>query len=116
MSETTTAPAAKTARTRKPATPPITPPAPPVAPKPAAPKAAPPAPAPEPKAKTAADYRREIDLLIIAKAGDLVIEYVPAALRDQVAQMIANQLHHMSTKKLGWPEGALPKPERSDWA
>jgi hypothetical protein len=116
-----TVPAAKTTAARKPRAakpqPPITKPAPAVAPK-RAPKAA---PAPEPVAqaaepkKTATDYRREIDLLIITAAGELVTAHVPAELRGQVARLIANQLHHMSTPKAGWPSAVLPTPERSDW-
>jgi hypothetical protein len=68
-----------------------------------------------PKVKSAADYRREIDVLIIQAAGSLVEEHVPDDLRAKVAQLIANQLHHLSTPKAGWP-GILPKPERAEWA
>lgn len=106
MTEQTTAPTAKTTAARKPR----------------AAKAAPkPTPAPEPAKveqpkKTANDYRREIDLLIIQAAGEIVSARVPAEQRDAVAQAIANQLHHLSTKKLGWPAGVLPTPDRSDWA
>lgn len=86
--------------------------------KPRATKAAPapePTPAPEPKAKTAADYRKEIDLAIIAAAGDLVKANVPADLREHVAKLIANQLHHLVTPANGWPSEILPKPDRSEW-
>jgi hypothetical protein len=68
-----------------------------------------------PKVKSAADYRREIDVLIIQAAGSLVEEHVPDDLRAKVAQLIANQLHHLSTPKAGWP-GILPLPERAEWA
>jgi hypothetical protein len=68
-----------------------------------------------PKVKSAADYRREIDVLIIQAAGSLVEEHVPDDLRPKVAQLIANQLHHLSTPKAGWP-GILPLPERAEWA
>ena len=115
---------AKPARTRKPraaAQPPVTPPAPAVAPRPAkaAPaKAAPapaPAPAPEPKKPTTADYRNEIDQAIIRAAGELVKQMVPADLHGHVSQLIANQLHHLSTPKQGWPSDILPRPNRSEW-
>jgi hypothetical protein len=111
MTETTTT-AAKTTRTRKPRAakpaPPITPPAPPVAPQPVASEE-------QPKAKTPTDYRKEIDLAIITAAGALVAERVPEEMRPVVARLIANQLHHLSTPKTGWPTDHLPKPERSDW-
>lgn len=68
-----------------------------------------------PKAKTAADYRREIDLAIITAAGELVKEQVPEELREQVARLISNQLHHMSSPANGWPTEVLPTPDRSDW-
>jgi len=106
----TPAPAAKPATTRKPRAKkpaPAATPAPPVAP------VTP--PAPEPKPKTPADYRREIDLAIIAAAGELVKNSVPDALRPVVARLIANQLHHLSSPSGGWPTEHLPKPERSDW-
>jgi hypothetical protein len=110
MTETTTT-TVKTTPARKPRTPKAIPAK--VAPaKVAAPA---PAPAPEQAKKTAADYRKEIDLLIITAAGALVTEHVPAELREQVARLIANQLHHLSTPKAGWPSAVLPKPERSDW-
>ena len=70
---------------------------------------------PKAKEKTATDYRREVDLAIIQAAGNLVDEIVPAKLRKEVAVLIANQLHHLSTPKAGWPAKNLPKPDRSDW-
>lgn len=69
----------------------------------------------QPKAKTAADYRKEIDLAIITAAGEMVTERVPEQLREQVARLIANQLHHLSTPSGGWPTEVLPTPDRSDW-
>ena len=69
----------------------------------------------QPREPTAADYRREIDLAIITAAGELVKERVPEALRERVARLMANQLHHMSSPAIGWPSDILPTPERSDW-
>jgi len=123
---TETAAPAKATRPRKPraaAQPPVTPPAPAVAPKPAAAKKTPakaapapaPAPAPEPKKPTTADYRNEIDQAIIRAAGELVKQMVPADLHGHVSQLIANQLHHLSTPKQGWPSDILPRPNRSEW-
>jgi len=63
----------------------------------------------------AADWRRTVDLAIIIAAGDLVTELVPEKHRDEVANLIANQLHHLSTPALGWPSTVLPTPDRSDW-
>lgn len=99
-----TKPARQTRTTKTPATP-----ATPAAKTPAQTKAA-----EQAKPKTAAEWRREIDLLLIRAAGDLVKEHVPTGLRAEVSQLIANQLHHLSTPKAGWPS-SLPKPQRSDW-
>jgi len=71
--------------------------------------------APTVKPRTATDWRRDVDLAIIMAAGDLVAELVPAEHRDEVARLIANQLHHLSTPALGWPSAVLPTPARSDW-
>src|SRR2546423_1899537 len=60
------------------------------------PKAAKPEPTPEPKPKTAQALIREVDQAVIAAAGQLV-EKLPAEVRDEVAQAVANQLHHLST-------------------
>jgi hypothetical protein len=67
------------------------------------------------KPTSATDWRRTIDLAIITAAGNLVTELVPEEMRDDVAKLIANQLHHLSTPALGWPSEVLPQPERSDW-
>ena len=67
------------------------------------------------KARTAADWRRDVDLAIIMAAGDLVKELVPAEHQAEVAKLISNQLHHLSTPVLGWPTGNLPVPDRSNW-
>lgn len=64
--------------------------------------------------KTASDYRREVDAALIKAAGNLVPEIVPEQFRAEVAQMISNQLHHLSTPAIGW-ESALPKPDRAGW-
>jgi len=82
-----------------------------------APKPAP-APAPAPKDKTAAAFVRELDLALIAAAGELFERAdIPAKMRRDVAQSFANQLHHLSRPALGWPaDGKLPRPVRSDWA
>lgn len=67
------------------------------------------------KPPTARDIARKVDLAIIAAASKLVDELAPAPLRDEVARLIANQLHHLSTPALGWPAANLPRPDRSDW-
>lgn len=103
---------------------PTAPPAPAAAPAPApatdligmlgfAPRPA--APAKPARAKNAQDWARDVDLAIIAAAGNLVEELVPEEFRATVARRIAQQLHHMSTPKLGWPSLTLPRPDRSDW-
>jgi len=71
--------------------------------------------APAAKPRTAVDYRRDVDAAIIAKAGELVSDLVPEEMRDEVARLIANQLHHLSNPTLGWPSDVLPTPDRSDW-
>jgi hypothetical protein len=65
--------------------------------------------------KNAADFRRDVDLAIIAAADKLVTEMVPEEFRAEAARIIANQLHHLSTPALGWPAATLPKPDRSGW-
>lgn len=72
-------------------------------------------PAKPARAKNAADWRRDVDLAIIAYAGNLVAGMVPAEFQPEVGKLIANQLHHLSTPALGWPSENLPKPDRSDW-
>jgi hypothetical protein len=75
-------------------------------------------PAPRPvlaRPKTPRDYARDVDLAIIAAAGALVNDLVPAGDRAAVARLIANQLHHLSTPTLGWPSLTLPRPDRADW-
>lgn len=67
------------------------------------------------KAPTARDYVRKIDLLILGKVGDLVMEAeVPGDMLKEVEQLLANQLHHLSSPERGW-HGDLPKPDRSEW-
>lgn len=72
-------------------------------------------PAKPARAKNAADFRRDVDLAIIAYAGNLVAGMVPAEFQAEVGKLVANQLHHLSTPALGWPSENLPKPDRSDW-
>jgi hypothetical protein len=67
------------------------------------------------KPRTATDWRRDVDLAIILAAGTLVTELVPAELQAEVAKLISNQLHHLSSPALGWPTADLPVPDRSDW-
>lgn len=71
-------------------------------------------PAPAPKAKTARDWTRDVDAAILEAAAKLVEDLVPEDKRDAVAQLVANQLHHLSTPALGWV-GTLPRPARSEW-
>lgn len=66
-----------------------------------------------PKVKTARDYVREVDAAILGYAPNLLSD-VPEALRAEVAQLIANQLHHLSSPSAGWVSD-LPKPDRSEW-
>lgn len=79
------------------------------APKPAA------APAKPARPLTARDYVRNVDLAIIIAAGEAVDEIVPEKFRAEVKQLVANQLHHLSTPKAGWPSTNLPTPDRSEW-
>jgi len=72
-------------------------------------------PAKPARPKSAVDYRRDVDLAIIAAAGQLVSDLVPPQHRAAVARLIANQLHHLSTPTLGWPSLTLPTPDRSEW-
>lgn len=74
-----------------------------------------PAPAPAPKPMTARDFVKVVDLAVLIAAGEAVNEIVPEELREQVAQLVANQLHHLSTPKVGWPSTVLPTPDRSEW-
>lgn len=71
-------------------------------------------PAPAPKPKSARDWTRDVDAAILEAAAKLVEEIVPEDKRDAVAQLVANQLHHLSTPALGWAT-TLPKPARSEW-
>jgi len=66
-------------------------------------------------APTARDYVRKIDAAILRAVGDLVTEAeVPETLLSEVRQLLANQLHHLSSPERGW-ECDLPKPARSEW-
>lgn len=78
-------------------------------------KAAREAKAAEAKKPTARDYVRKIDLLILGAVGELLTSAeVPAELLPEVRQLLANQLHHLSSPERGWA-GDLPKPDRSEW-
>jgi len=69
----------------------------------------------EAKKPTARDYVRKVDLLILGAVGDLLAgAEVPAELLPEVKQLLANQLHHLSSPERGWA-GDLPKPDRSEW-
>lgn len=72
-------------------------------------------PAKPARPQTARDYVRNVDLAIIIAAGELVDEIVPEQFRSDVRQLVANQLHHLSTPKAGWPSTVLPTPDRSEW-
>lgn len=72
-------------------------------------------PAKSAKPATARDYVRNVDLAIIMAAGEAVDEIVPEKFRAEVRQLVANQLHHLSTPKAGWPSTTLPTPDRSEW-
>src|SRR5207244_1791587 len=81
-------------------------------PKPAAAKA-------KPESPTFSELRRDLFRRVIVAGGEIVKEF-PASERAELAQALANQLHHLTrqdpkAKNGGWP-GALPKPIRSDWA
>lgn len=69
---------------------------------------------PAPRPKSAIDWQREVDFALVEYAANLVAGMVPAEHQAVVARKVANQLHHLSTPTIGWPEG-LPRPERSDW-
>lgn len=69
---------------------------------------------PAPRPKSAIDWQREVDYALVEYAANLVAGMVPAEHRAVVSRKVANQLHHLSTPTIGWPEG-LPRPERSDW-
>jgi hypothetical protein len=73
------------------------------------------APAKPAKPLTARDYVRNVDLAIIIAAGTAVDELVPEQFRTEVRQLVANQLHHLTTPKAGWPSATLPTPDRSEW-
>lgn len=78
-------------------------------------KAAREARAAEAKKPTARDFVRKVDLAILGAVGDLVAAAeIPAELADEVKQLLANQLHHLSSPERGWA-GDLPKPDRSEW-
>lgn len=69
----------------------------------------------EAKKPTARDYVRNVDLLILGAVGELIKSAeVPAELLPEVKQLLANQLHHLSSPERGWA-GDLPKPARSEW-
>lgn len=69
----------------------------------------------EAKKPTARDYVRKVDLLILGAVGDLMAgTEIPDDLKPEVAQLLANQLHHLSSPERGWA-GDLPKPDRSEW-
>lgn len=72
-------------------------------------------PAKPAKPATARDYVKSVDLAIIIAAGEAVEEIVPEKFRAEVRQLVANQLHHLSTPKAGWPSATLPTPDRSEW-
>lgn len=64
---------------------------------------------------TARDYVRAVDAAILSYVPSLIAGAdVPEELRAEVAQLVANQLHHLSTPERGWP-AEMPKPARSDW-
>lgn len=64
---------------------------------------------------TARDFVRRIDLAILSYVPNLLAGAdVPDELKSEVAQLIANQLHHLSSPERGWPTD-LPKPARSEW-
>lgn len=66
-------------------------------------------------APTARDFVRKVDAAILASVGDLLAKAeVPEALQAEVSQLLANQLHHLSSPERGWVS-ALPKPDRSEW-
>lgn len=64
---------------------------------------------------TARDYVKTVDLAVIIAAGEAVEELVPEQFRAEVRQLVANQLHHLTTPKAGWPSATLPTPDRSEW-
>jgi hypothetical protein len=67
------------------------------------------------KTPTARDYVRKIDLKILEAVGGLVMDAeVPGDMLKEVEQLLANQLHHLSSPERGWA-GDLPKPARSEW-
>lgn len=69
------------------------------------------------KVNTTRAYVREIDAAILEAAGPLaakLVESAPGALRAEILQRVANQLHHLASPKTGWV-GTLPVPERSEW-
>lgn len=66
-------------------------------------------------APTARDYVRKVDAAILAAVGELVkAAEVPEALAAEVNQLLANQLHHLSSPERGWVSD-LPRPARSEW-
>jgi hypothetical protein len=71
--------------------------------------------APPIRPKTIRDYQREVDEAIVGYVPALVASNVPEEHRARVAQLVANQLHHLINPASGlWPTD-LPKPDRSEW-
>ena len=69
-----------------------------------------------PKAVTARTFVRDLDTAILIEAGRIVAEAeIPENLRAEVENLIANQLHHLASPKVGWPTEDLPTPNRSEW-
>lgn len=65
---------------------------------------------------TARDFVRKVDLAILAAIPGLMdAAEIPEDLKAEVARLVVNQVHHLTTKERGgWPE-SLPTPDRSDW-
>jgi hypothetical protein len=57
--------------------------------------------------------KRELFRAVIVAGGELVAK-LPADVRAEAGQDLANQLHHLTRQNFGWP-GKLPVPIRSDW-
>lgn len=68
-----------------------------------------------PKVRTARDVVRDADTAIIQFAGQLVELMGNDPMAAEVAKLISAQLHHLASPSVGWPEGALPVPDRSEW-
>src|ERR1019366_10511408 len=72
-----------------------------------------------PKPVTARDAVRKIDGEILAAAGEIAVriaEEYPEEMRSEILALVSNQLHHLASPKIGWPETSLPVPARSEWA